>query len=48
MFEGLKKRFMEKPALIMPDLNKKLILETKILYFAIGEILKIRYEDSGG
>jgi len=45
MLEGLKKRFMEKSVLVMPDLNRKLILGVKILYFAIRGVLKIRCKD---
>jgi len=45
MLQGLNKRFMKKLVLIMPGLNRNLILEANTLYFAIGKILKIRCED---
>ena len=35
---------MKKLVLIMPGLNRNLILEANTLYFAIGKILKIRYD----
>ena len=40
----MNKRFMKKLVLIMPGLNRNLILEANTLYFAIGKILKIRYD----
>jgi len=36
---------MKKLVLIIPGLNRNLILEANILYFAIETILKIRCED---
>ena len=36
---------IKKLVLIIPGLNRNLILEANILYFAIGKILKIRCED---
>jgi len=33
MLKRLKKKFIEKPVLIIPDLNKELILEANILFY---------------
>jgi len=41
----LKKRFTREPVLAAPDLDKKMRMEVDTLYYAIGEVLLIKYED---
>jgi len=45
MLKGLKKGFIEKSVLVIPNLSRNLILGVKILYFATEGVLKIRCED---
>jgi hypothetical protein len=44
-FEDLKRRFMEKPVLVHPDVTKPFIMETDASLFAVGAVLKQRGDD---
>jgi len=37
VFEGLKRRFVEEPILVTPDLDKEMRVEMNVLDFAIGK-----------
>ena len=44
-FKELKERFMIEPVLVMPDLDKKMRVETDILDFATEGVLSMKCED---
>ena len=44
-FEELKERFMAKPVLVTPDLDKEMRIEADALDFAMGEVLSMKCKD---
>ena len=44
-FKELKERFIMKPVLVTPDLDKEIRVEVDTLNIAIGEVLSIKCED---
>ena len=44
-FEKLKERFMAKPVLVTPDLDKEMRIEADALDFAMGEVLSMKCKD---
>ena len=44
-FEELKERFMTEPVLVIPDLDKEMIVEMNVSDFAIGEVLLMKYKN---
>ena len=45
MFRKLKKVFIMKLVLVIPDLDKEIRVEADALDYAIGGVLSVKYED---
>jgi len=45
VFKKLKQRFITKPVLIIPDLNKEMRIEADVLDFAIDGVLSMKCKD---
>ena len=45
MFKKLKERFIKKPVLVAPDLDKKMRMEVDVLAYAIKGVLSMECED---
>jgi len=45
MFKKLKERFIKKPVLAAPDLDKKMRMEVDVLDYAIEGVLSMECED---
>ena len=43
-FEELKKKFMQEPALVVPDLDKKMRMEVDTSDYAMGGVLSMEEE----
>jgi len=45
VFRKLKKVFMMKLVLVIPDLDKEIRVEADALDYAMGEVLSVKYKD---
>ena len=45
VFEELKEKFMTKPVLVTPDLDKEMRVEVDTLDFAMEGVLSMKYEN---
>jgi len=45
VFEKLKERFMIKPVLVTPDLDREMRVEVDVSDLAMKEVLSMKYED---